>query len=105
MASIYVHLSGKDIDNAILKLNGIPIDETHVGGLKVGRCPRCKELNPEKSSFCGKCGLPLNIEAITTVESIKVNYMQLSDLDEIKEMKTALKHELEEILKLKKNLL
>jgi integrase/recombinase XerD len=54
MASIYVHLSGKDIDNAILKLEGIQIDETHANGLKVGRCPGCKEINSEHFSYCGK---------------------------------------------------
>ncbi len=59
MAQVYVHLSGKDMDNAILKMNGINIDETHTDGLKVGRCPRCKELNPERAQWCNKCGLPL----------------------------------------------
>lgn len=59
MAAVYVHLSGKDIDDAILKLNGIKIDDTPVNEMRVGRCPRCKELNPEGSLYCGKCGLPL----------------------------------------------
>ena len=101
MASIYVHLSGKDIDNAILKMNGILIDDTHTDGLKVGRCPRCHEINPENGMFCYKCGLPLTQEAVTTVASIKSDYMQLSDLEEIREMKNTLKKELEEISKLK----
>lgn len=62
MAKIYVHLSGKDVDNAILRMNGIEIDDTHTDGLKIGRCPRCKDLNPETSLFCGKCGMPLKDE-------------------------------------------
>ena len=69
MASIYVHLSGKDIDNAILKLNGIQIEETHADGLKVGRCLRCKEINPENFSYCGKCGMPLNETSSMKIES------------------------------------
>jgi len=48
------------MDNAILKMNGINTDETHTDGLKVGRCPRCKELNPERAQWCNKCGLPLH---------------------------------------------
>lgn len=68
MASIYVHLSGQDIDPAILKMNGIEIEDTHTSGLKVGRCPRCKELNPETSAYCGKCGLPLKEEMRATVD-------------------------------------
>jgi integrase len=105
MAAVYVHLSGKDVDNAILKMNGIMIDDTHTDGLKVGKCPRCHEINPEIAKFCFKCGLPLTQEAVKNVESIKADYMQLSDLDEIREMKNSLKQELEEIAKLKEALL
>ena len=85
MAAIYVHLSGKDIDNAILKMNGIEIDDTHTDGLKVGRCPRCKELNPETSQYCGKCGLPLTeittkeIDKDKTIMSIDAMKIALSD--------------------------
>jgi Site-specific recombinase XerD len=68
MAATYVHLSGKDIDNAILKMNGIIIDDTHVDGLKVGRCPRCHELNQETALYCVKCGLPLQEELKSKIE-------------------------------------
>lgn len=71
MAATYVHLSGKDIDNAILKMNGIQIDETHADGLKVGRCPRCHEINPENARFCFKCGLPLTQESAATIQKDK----------------------------------
>jgi len=27
MASVYVHLSGRDVDNALLKLNGLEVKE------------------------------------------------------------------------------
>jgi len=71
MAAIYVHLSGKDMDAAILKMNGIKIDDTHADGLRVGRCPRCKELNPETSLYCGKCGLPLKEDSIREIDENK----------------------------------
>lgn len=70
MASIYVHLSGKDMDNAILKMNGVITDETHADGLRVGRCPRCKELNSETAMYCGRCGLPLREGAEKSVTSV-----------------------------------
>jgi hypothetical protein len=97
-------MSGRDVDNAILKLNGI---ETEGAPKKftVNKCPRCKEINPENALFCFRCGLPLTQEAATTVESIKTDYVQLADLDEIREMKNALKQELEEISKLKEMML
>ena len=104
MASVYVHMSGRDVDNAILKLHGIETEEA-TKKFTVNKCPRCKEINPENALFCFKCGLPLTQEASTTVESIKTDYVQLADLDEIREMKNTLKQELEEISKLKETML
>ena len=104
MASVYVHMSGRDVDNAILKLYGIETAEA-TKKFTVNKCPRCKEINPENALFCFKCGLPLTQEASTTVESIKTDYVQLADLDEIREMKNTLKRELEEISKLKETML
>lgn len=65
MCAIYVH--NPDTENAILNSYGIPIDNPVYEGLQVGRCPRCKELNPESYLFCGKCGLPLTQKAQDTV--------------------------------------
>ena len=67
MCAVYVH--NPETENAILKMNGIMIEDTHTDGLRVGRCPRCKELNPEKFSYCGKCGLPLNEAANNSIET------------------------------------
>ncbi|HOW14328.1 site-specific integrase [Methanosarcina sp.] len=100
----YVHLSGKNMDDAVLKMYGIKKAEDDPELLKPGVCPRCRELTAVNAKFCSKCGLPLTQEAVTTVESIKTEYMQLSDLDEIKEMKNTLKQELEELSKLKEML-
>ncbi len=46
MASTYVHLSGRDIDNAPLKLNGIKTEkdvnsEEHI--LRIKTCSRCQK--------------------------------------------------------------
>lgn len=59
MAATYVHLSQRDIQNAVLNMHGIEPPQKINDTFKVGRCPRCKELNPESSLYCGKCGLPL----------------------------------------------
>lgn len=72
MAGIYVHLSGKDLDKAILKLNGIVTEEEPEDkALKTIRCPRCKEIQDKKASFCFKCGMPLNEASSTKIESDK----------------------------------
>ena len=65
----YVHLAGQDIDPAILKMNGIEVEDTYVSSLRAGRCPRCKEINPEASSYCGKCGMPLRDDSIKQLET------------------------------------
>ena len=64
MAPTYVHLSGRNIDNALLKLNGIKTEdevnnEEHT--LRVKVCLRCQESNSPTSSFCTRCGSPLDM--------------------------------------------
>lgn len=75
MCAVYVH--DPDADNAILKMNGIQIEDTHTDGLRVGKCPRCKELNPEKAVFCLKCGLPLTNEALNTEKTAETELLKL----------------------------
>jgi site-specific recombinase XerD len=61
MPSTYVHLSGRDVDNAVLGIYGVKeARENQEPVLKVQQCPRCQELNDPASRFCARCGLPLN---------------------------------------------
>ena len=61
MASIYVHLSGRDVDNALLKVYGIRnTEEKEESQLNPKKCPRCQEINQFTNVFCNKCGLPLD---------------------------------------------
>ncbi len=69
MPSTYVHLSGRDVDSALLKTYGIKKNgEEDESRLKPKKCPRCNTDNPSTGKFCNKCGLPLDIET-----SIKVD--------------------------------
>jgi integrase/recombinase XerD len=62
MAATYVHLSGRDIDNAIVQAYGgkpdIAVEELK---LKVKVCERCKFDNPTEAKYCTRCGTPLDI--------------------------------------------
>lgn len=61
MASTYVHLSGRDVDEALLKAYGIKVEENRnkeSNLIKV--CPRCNEVNNVFSTFCKKCGFILD---------------------------------------------
>jgi len=64
MASVYVHLSGRDVDRAILKLYGMEMDEEDNGELlKPKKCLRCGETNPATNQVCRRCFFPLDERA------------------------------------------
>ena len=56
MASVYVHLSGRDVDEAILHLHGIDSEETKNEKFIARNCPECKTANSPSSQTCTKCG-------------------------------------------------
>ncbi|MEM5782539.1 MAG: site-specific integrase [Candidatus Aenigmatarchaeota archaeon] len=65
MASVYIHLSGEDVDNALLKAKGIKTSELkneikHVTKI----CQKCNEPNSQFSHFCKKCGSPLDLKFV-----------------------------------------
>jgi integrase len=64
MASVYVHLSGKDIDNALLELHGLTTQEKKESKLKVKVCPRCGEKNSPGGIYCRKCAFPIDAETM-----------------------------------------
>lgn len=61
MASVYIHISGKNVDDALLKINGIDIEkckEENKFSPKI--CIRCNESNPPTNKFCSRCNMPLD---------------------------------------------
>jgi len=57
MPSTYVHLSGREVDGAILELNGLKTEKSkQKSALKPIKCPRCDTFNNHDSKFCSKCG-------------------------------------------------
>jgi len=61
MPKIYVHLSGRDIDNAILKMNNIIEEETkNKEQLTTIKCPKCNQINSFEVKYCVNCGLILD---------------------------------------------
>jgi len=62
MPAVYVHLSGRDIDNAIMNIYGIEKKPDIVQKkLTPKLCPRCKKENLPTARYCENCGLTLNI--------------------------------------------
>ena len=70
MPKIYVHLSGRDTDAALLRIHGLEAPETKKGPiLSPTLCPRCQQRNDPTVRFCAKCGLPLTIQAALEIEN------------------------------------
>lgn len=68
MTRVYVHLSGRDVDRAILKAHGIEVEERETEGSPVISCPRCSVSNARTMRFCRRCGLPLDVNAALELE-------------------------------------
>jgi site-specific recombinase XerD len=70
MAGIYVHMSGKDADDAILQANNIVVEKVKKDPLlKPSLCLRCKVKNPATNRFCNSCGFILEQEAAKEILS------------------------------------
>jgi integrase len=70
MAAVYVHLSGRDVDNALLKVYGIENNgEKKESIFKPKECSRCQQVNQATNRFCSRCGMPLDEE--TRAEVLK----------------------------------
>jgi len=58
MAGVYVHMSGRNVDNALLKIYGIKNDEEKRESIfKPKECPRCQKVNQATNKFCSRCGM------------------------------------------------
>ncbi len=70
MPATYVHLSGRDVDEAILKLRGLkPAEPPPESDLAPKACPRCDLANKATGKFCSRCGAALDRQAAMEAES------------------------------------
>jgi ribosomal protein L40E len=61
--SIYVHLSGRDVDQTLLKHYGVEVEEEERAGamLKPKMCVRCGFHNPPTARYCARCSAALDV--------------------------------------------
>lgn len=64
MPSVYVHLSGRDTDETVLKMYGIEVDASE-NQLDMGfkKCSFCGHDNSPNAKFCEECNGPLDPQA------------------------------------------
>jgi len=68
----YVHLSGRQQDEAILKAYGIDIKQEERKKELPITCNRCKTICPAGSKFCSQCSNALNNEALQDLKDLEV---------------------------------
>lgn len=70
MPSRYVHLSGRDLDDAVRAYSGIPATEqaSAPSPTKPKACPRCHKDNSALASFCMNCGMVLTLEEAMNIQ-------------------------------------
>jgi site-specific recombinase XerD/ribosomal protein L40E len=73
MPATYVHLSGKNTDDALLKMNGLAVKKHEKEPeSRTKTCPRCKALNSPDFKLCHKCGALMDLKtAVELQESVK----------------------------------
>ena len=69
----YVHLSGRDIDNAYDQLHGLSEPEEDDDGPDVIECPRCEELNESDALFCMRCGFAIGSESAEIMHTVETD--------------------------------
>ncbi|MFH0713556.1 MAG: tyrosine-type recombinase/integrase [Candidatus Micrarchaeota archaeon] len=62
----YVHMSMRDTDNTLLKAHGIEVKDDNCEFIC---CPRCSKQNTLNLSYCGGCGMPLNMKAAVSADA------------------------------------
>ncbi|MBV0924528.1 tyrosine-type recombinase/integrase [Halomicroarcula limicola] len=65
----YVHLSGRDIDNAYDEMHGLYVPEEDSDEPEIRECGRCQELNEPEAAFCMRCGYALKGESAADFEA------------------------------------
>ena len=67
MPSTYVHLSGNDLEDSILKINGLKKEEREPE-IAIKKCSRCQKTNTPNGKFCIRCGSPLDTKSMFEFE-------------------------------------
>ncbi len=82
MFQTYAHLTGSDIDAAMLQTYGIAEmeDKQAFSRLEPILCPLCKTINSPVSNYCSTCGRSLTAEVIPTQEAMQKDTLNNPEL-------------------------
>lgn len=71
MPRTYIHLSGKDTDEALMKAYGLRPKENEDS---TQTCPKCSKKNQITNKYCATCGMILNVNAAVEVEDKRAEF-------------------------------
>lgn len=77
MPAVYVHLSGRDLDKAVLKASGLKVTEEMEKAENLAVCQFCKRVYTSDTDFCKTCGRPLKEEAIKLLADKEIGLLKL----------------------------
>ena len=92
MPSTYVHLSGRDVDGALLEAHGITVDQEQKVkmALTLTKCPRCGRDSSSDAQFCPACGMVLDLKAAVKLEEDRTLADRITDMlmknDEVRKL-------------------
>jgi len=87
MASVYVHLSGRDIDDAVSRANGIEVQNAQAKPqLAAVECPRCRFQNTIEATYCSRCGSAIDISTAMKEKALERRAEELAARAQHKEL-------------------
>ena len=88
MPRVYVHLSGRDVDNAILEIHGLkkPEDGENPKELEFKECSICGKANEFEAKICRRCARPLDIGSALELENKERKFLGMMTPKMVDEM-------------------
>lgn len=78
MVSTYVHLSGRDTDDALLEIYGKgEAKKNNEPIIKEWICQRCHDVNDPAVKYCKKCALPVDAGDADKMEGLLVDFLKI----------------------------
>jgi len=73
MPSIYVHMSGRDLDADLLQMYGLQAETAKEAPLEILQCPYCKTMNTRGARVCMNCKRPIELDEVLDREARMMN--------------------------------
>jgi integrase/recombinase XerD len=73
MPSIYVHMSGRDLDADLLQMYGLQAETAKAAPLEMLQCPYCKTVNTRGARVCMTCKRPIGLDEVMSREAWMMN--------------------------------